>query len=290
MTKVNSAKKPNCCDAQKPRDHRGDGASCPWANAEPAFKFAVTQTETVGETFQRRARNENATDGLLWCSLAVVAIAQEKANPPAEPKADDSDQAAPIFQIVIRPSKATKKAESSGSSGAASGWQVGGGGGGGGGFGGGGIAFGGGGGGGFGVGGGGQTSGARDAEKRGDWLAFSHSPHCSKPTSAGRRWPLDFQCLRRSGVSINPPRRPAATRWNRSARRHRKPAFGAFTIRESASDATCPRQKKSQGTATDHHCEQFGLAGRQGKNLGSKCEYEFAGRPAGIAGKAAGRR
>ncbi len=97
--------------------------------------------------------------GLLWCSIALCAFAQEKANPPSEPKADDNQPAAPIFEIVIRPSKATNKSEPSGGSGAVSGRFGGGGGGGagGGGFGGGGIAVGGGGGGFGGFGGGGMV-------------------------------------------------------------------------------------------------------------------------------------
>jgi uncharacterized protein (TIGR03435 family) len=100
---------------------------------------------------------------LLCCSLALSVIADDNASPPAQPKADDNQPAAPIFEIVIRPSKATKKTESSGGSGAVSGRFGGGGGagagGGGGGFGGGGIAVGGGGGGGGfgGFGGGGMV-------------------------------------------------------------------------------------------------------------------------------------
>ena len=46
---------------------------------------------------------------LLWSSIALSAFAQEKANPPSEPKAEDNQPAAPIFEIVIRPSKATNK-------------------------------------------------------------------------------------------------------------------------------------------------------------------------------------
>jgi uncharacterized protein (TIGR03435 family) len=100
---------------------------------------------------------------LLCCSLVLTAIGEDNSTPLAQPKADDNQPAAPIFEIVIRPSKATtKKTESSGSSGAVSGRFSGGGGGGGAGAGGGGfggIAVGGGGGGGFGGGGAGIAIG-----------------------------------------------------------------------------------------------------------------------------------
>jgi uncharacterized protein (TIGR03435 family) len=118
MAKASSIPARNGCDADE-----SPGTIAAMVPAVPGLSRIQPQLISKGPVMKF------LLPSLLWCSLALSVIAQDHASPPSEPKADDNELAAPIFQIVIRPSKATKKTESSSSSGAVSGRTGGGGGG-----------------------------------------------------------------------------------------------------------------------------------------------------------------